>query len=58
MTDNKITIPKIEEVAYLEENSSEAEKEQATINSQKLIYLKTISKISEVTRFCQDRYNE
>lgn len=58
MTDNKITIPKIEEVTYLEERGSETEKEQETINSKKLIHLKTVSEISEETRFLQDRYNK
>lgn len=58
MTDNKITIPKIEEVTYLEERGSETEKEQETINSKKLIHLETISEISEATRFLQNRYNK
>lgn len=58
MTDNKITIPKIEEVTYLEERGSETEKEQETINNKKLIHLKTVSEISEETRFLQDRYNK
>jgi hypothetical protein len=56
MTDNKITIPKIEEVIYIEEHGSETEK--STINSQKLIHLETISEISEATRFLQNRYNK
>lgn len=58
MTDNRITIPKIEEVSYLEESSSEKAREQVTINSQKLIRLETVSEISDVTKFIQNRYNE
>jgi hypothetical protein len=58
MTDNKITIPKVEEVSYLEEQGSGTERQQATINSQKLIHLETASEISEATRFIQNRYNK
>ena len=55
MTDNKITIPKIEEISYLEEQNSGTEREQLAINSQKLIHLETVSEISDATKFIQDR---